>query len=66
MSQSVQYCGYFANKTNFGQTVRQRIYIPNYNPWEPSPDLNTDMSCGYTKIEPGNAAPPSISVYSIV
>lgn len=60
MGQSIQYCGYFAMKTHFGQTVRQRIYITSYNPWQITPDLNTNIICSYTRISPGNAAPSDI------
>ncbi|KAG8177746.1 hypothetical protein JTE90_008849 [Oedothorax gibbosus] len=60
--QTVQYCGYFAYKTNFGQTMRQGANIPDYNPWEYAPDLNTDRSCSHTRYLPGQRAPVHIQL----
>ncbi|XP_035209296.1 uncharacterized protein LOC118183798 [Stegodyphus dumicola] len=60
LARSVQYCGYFAYKTNFGQTMRQGVNIQDYNPWEPASDLNTEKICGYTYIRPDIYMAPSI------
>ncbi|XP_042896199.2 uncharacterized protein [Parasteatoda tepidariorum] len=62
MHQSVQYCAYFAHTTRFGDTMRRGENIVNYDPWQYSPVLNTDIACSYTRIRPYQYSKPTIYV----
>ncbi|GFY39078.1 uncharacterized protein TNIN_323361 [Trichonephila inaurata madagascariensis] len=60
-SDAVQYCGYFAEHTQFGKTIRHKQRISNYNPLEYTYDYYTDKTCSHTKYTPGVYGPATIT-----